>query len=133
MQIGIFRGGTPDSQRYPWNLYLTINMEYICFCGREPTTENNRNYKHQYLIHTWSDKAFKGRVPIVNRALSSLNDSSLKITFTVREVDFSNCAMSFGIGRNLDIHAIFRKDEFLKIQNCYAETGFCEFKSKKIH
>ena len=37
------------------------------------------NYKHWYLIHTWSDKAFDGTV--VNRA--SLLGGSLEITLTV--------------------------------------------------
>ena len=37
--------------------------------------------KYGYVIHTWSDKAFKGTV--VNQALTSLHTGSLEITFTV--------------------------------------------------
>ena len=38
-------------------------------------------YTNSYLIHTCSDKAFKGAV--VNQALSSLHEGSLKIALTV--------------------------------------------------
>ena len=37
--------------------------------------------KHGYLIHTWSDKSFKGTV--VNRVLPSLDGGLLEITLTV--------------------------------------------------
>ena len=86
---------TINSQRYPLNLYLINNVEDIllyfrvwkcssnliiskCFhlashFYRETTTEINqfsKLYTLIYIIHTWSDKAFKDTV--VNRALSSL-------------------------------------------------------------
>ena len=41
----------------------------------------HREKNHEYLINTWSDKAFDGKV--VNRALSSLHGGSLEITLTV--------------------------------------------------
>ena len=41
--------------------------------------------KNGYLIHTWSDKVFKGTV--VNRALPSLHGGSLKIIITVPLID----------------------------------------------
>ena len=41
---------------------------------RETSIEN---YKHWFLIHTWSDKTFKGT--IVNRALSSVQGGQFKI------------------------------------------------------
>ena len=40
-----------------------------------------QKHKHEYLIHTRSDKAFQGIVVI--RTLSSLNKVSLEITLTV--------------------------------------------------
>ena len=40
-----------------------------------------QNFKHWYLIHTWSHKAFKGT--FVNRTLPFLHERSLKITLTV--------------------------------------------------
>ena len=49
----------------------TINKKKIHF----------QNYKQLNLIHTWSDKAFKGIV--VNQTLSSLHGGSLEITPTV--------------------------------------------------
>ncbi len=45
-----------------------------------------RCYKHWYLIHTWSDKAFKGTV--VNSALSTLNGGLFQITLTVPLIDY---------------------------------------------
>ena len=39
-----------------------------------------KKLKHEYLINTWSDKAFD---TVVNRALSSLHGGSFKITLTV--------------------------------------------------
>ena len=41
----------------------------------------SRNKKQAYLLHTWSDKAFK--CTVVNRTLSSLPGGSLEITLTV--------------------------------------------------
>ena len=41
--------------------------------------------------------------------------------------DFSNCTMSLEIIKDLDIQATFRKDDFLKNQNCNEETFFYEF------
>ena len=40
-----------------------------------------KKQKNAYLIHTWSDEAFKGTV--VNRTMSSLHGGSLEITLTV--------------------------------------------------
>ena len=37
--------------------------------------------KYGYVIHTWSDNAFKST--FVNRALTSLNEGSLEISLTV--------------------------------------------------
>ena len=70
-----------------WNAFNFDNFSIISLlkCAshffKETTNENSLNTKHGYLIHTWSDKAFKGT--IVNQALSSLNWGSLKITLTV--------------------------------------------------
>ena len=89
---------TINSQRYPLNLYLINNVEDIllyfrvwkcssnliiskCFhlashFYRETTTEINqfsKLYTLIYIIHTWSDKAFKDTV--VNQTLSSLHGS----------------------------------------------------------
>ena len=71
----------PDSRRYPWNLYVINNVEDILFFKFKiipifSCTKNEQllfkkpqlkiisfqNYKHWYLIHTWSEKAFKGTV-----------------------------------------------------------------------
>ena len=97
-----------DLQWYPWNLYLIHNVEnivvfldlkvfisdnsYMFSCGRNARNFFCRetaqlkiisfwNYKHGYLIHTWSDKDFKGSV--VNRALPSLHGGSLEIMLTI--------------------------------------------------
>ena len=82
----------PDSQRYPWNLYLINSVEEfvvfsICFPAVEmrlsllETTHIEiirfQNHNQWYLIQTWSDKAFKSTV--VNRTLPSLHGESLKI------------------------------------------------------
>ena len=53
------------------------------FSQRNPmwTKKNSlEKQKHGYLIHVWSDKAFKGTV--VNRTLPSLYGGSLEITLT---------------------------------------------------
>ena len=51
------------------------------FC-REPANNNSlKKQTHNYLIHTWTDNAFKGS--IVNRALTSLHWRSLEVTLTV--------------------------------------------------
>ena len=47
--------------------------EKIRVCGKDSIPLN--------LIHTWSDKAFKGNV--VNRAAPFLHEGSLEITLTV--------------------------------------------------
>ena len=74
-------------------LFLTISSlfffiwnhkEWASLFRRESENEKKNNLikpKHGYLIHTWSDKAFKSSV--VNLALSSLHKRSLEITFTV--------------------------------------------------
>ena len=96
----------PNLQRYPWNLNLTKNLEDSVrfFCARNVFisasfsigsckqalrklhSQRNENKqfkqkKHWYLIHAWSDKAFKATV--VNRALSSLQGGFFEITLTV--------------------------------------------------
>ena len=40
-----------------------------------------KKQKHGYLMHTWSDKAYKGT--IVNQALSYFHGGSLEITLSV--------------------------------------------------
>ena len=82
----------PDSQGYPWNLYLINNVEDILvFQTRKVLNSDNffhasknqemrillsqmkincfNNQKYGYLMYSWSDKAFKSS--IVNRALPS--------------------------------------------------------------
>ena len=39
------------------------------------------NYKYGYLLHTWSEEAFKGTV--VNQTLTSLHGGSIEIPITV--------------------------------------------------
>ena len=94
-----------DWQRYPWNLILIkIVNDIIVFLTREvsvnfcklvsPVLKNNnaqrnrkwkrnslKKLKHWYLIHTWSDKVFKGT--FVSLVLSSLYGGSLDITLIV--------------------------------------------------
>ena len=62
--------------------------------------------KRQYLPHYWSEKGLK--VATVNRACPSANGGSLDIEsmYTIRGVDLSNCTMSLGIGRDLDIQVL---------------------------
>jgi len=75
----------PDSQRYPWNIYLINNIVYFPFWKVIQMFSRSRNaqvtfvvnpqlkiisflnYKHWYLTYTWSEKAFKGTV--VNREI----------------------------------------------------------------
>ena len=62
----------------------SINKKYASHFRREPANENKQFKelkKHEYLVHTWSDKALKGTV--VNRALAFLHGDSLEITLTV--------------------------------------------------
>ena len=101
-----------DSQLYPGDLYLIKNDEftasvlyfnnsYMFFCGRnaqvnfvvKPQLKNIsfKNYKHWYLIHTWSDEAFKDTV--VNLTLQSLHGESLEITLTVPLIRSRNKSM----------------------------------------
>ena len=93
-----------DSQWYPWKLYLINNVEdiivflglrkfnsYACSGSKNARVNSVKNmqlkkisfwmYKHGYLIHTWSDEAFKSTVG--NRTLSSFLGGSLEITLTV--------------------------------------------------
>ena len=52
-------------------------------------------YEHWYLIHSWSDKAF--RCTVVNRALTSLHEGSLEITLTVPLKELQEYARSVDI------------------------------------
>ena len=67
----------PDSQRYPWNIYLinifqglkVINLYFFATEMRmlllwELAIENNQflNNKYLYLIHTWLDTSFSGTI-----------------------------------------------------------------------
>ena len=70
-----------------WHKYILYIASLWC---RNPQVESEnpqmnintlKKQKHEYLIHTWSDKGFKGTV--VNRALSSLHAGSLEIIRTV--------------------------------------------------
>ena len=89
-----------DSQRYPWNRYLSNNVEEIVvFLGLKcliliiqkcfPTVEKPQskiisfqNYQHWYPGHTWSDKAFQGTLNL-NRATPSLHGGSHEITLSI--------------------------------------------------
>ena len=44
----------PDSQRYPWNLYLLLLQK--------PINESFPREIHGYIIHSWYDKGFKTTV-----------------------------------------------------------------------
>ena len=59
----------------------TLDCKEIGIGNPELNKNSFQNYKHWYLIHTWSDKAFKSTV--VNRALPSFHGGSLEKTFTV--------------------------------------------------
>ena len=90
----------PDSQRYPWNLYLINYLEVIfvfqglkvfnsCMlsCSRnarvcwELTVANNQFWRLQIFIFNSSDKPFKGTD--VYQTLPSLHRGSFEITLTV--------------------------------------------------
>ena len=60
---------------------LSVRKKCASHFLRETAIENKQKPKHGYLIHTWSDKAFKGTV--VNQALPSWHGGSLKIPLTV--------------------------------------------------
>ena len=94
-----------ESQLYRWNLNLIKNVKIPSFfwlekclflwvspllfknkkqvtVAEKPQIKINREEKkHWYLIHTWSDKAFKGTV--VNKVVSSLQWGSLEISLSV--------------------------------------------------
>ena len=76
-----------DSQRYSLNLYLINNVEeFVVFLWSSKSLKNQFsiiNIDIFLIIHTWSDKAFKGAV--VNRALESSPGGSLKI-FTIIDI-----------------------------------------------
>ena len=85
--------------RYCRFLALKLFDFYCCFifsCSRnvQVTFEEKPqlkiisfpNFKHWYLIKTWSGKAFNGLV--VNRVLSSLHGRSLEIKLTVPLIRF---------------------------------------------
>ena len=63
------------SQRYPALKPLSEQYNPLQSLKSKPFLEN---YKHWYLIHIRSDKAFKGNV--VNRDMSSLHEGLLKTT-----------------------------------------------------
>ena len=88
-------------QRYPWNwtipsffwlkcqfLWVSPLLLLYTWNTQVSFTENSqmkinslKKLKHWYLIHTWSDKAFKGTV--VNRTIPSLHKGSFEITLIV--------------------------------------------------
>ena len=74
-------------QKWQWNpenLYLIKNVEdtLVTFADKpQMKIKSLKEEKHWYLIHTWSEKAFKGTV--VNRALPFLHWESPQITLTV--------------------------------------------------
>ena len=52
----------PDSQRYPWNLYLINNVKNILAFVKKKSFFLNYNYWYQ--INTWADKAFTCTIPL---------------------------------------------------------------------
>ena len=81
----------PDLLKYPLNHNeKKTNVEdTIVFLTRkvfisQMKINSLKEQKDWYLIHTWSDKAFKGT--IVNQTLSSLHGGSLEITLTCYSV-----------------------------------------------
>ena len=97
------------SQQYPWNLYLINNIEYMFSCsrnaqitfGEKPQIKiiSFQNCTHEYLIHTWTEKSFKGT--IVNRALSSLHKGSPAVTLTVSIKDRGKIIFSLSLSLSL--------------------------------
>ena len=74
-------------QRWQYPIYNstleTLIRLKMCHYCKETAYEIKifkKKQKHWYLIHTWSDKAFKGTV--LNRTLPSLHGGSLEIMFT---------------------------------------------------
>ena len=66
----------PDLQR------CSFFCEYLhCFYKTRRQMKINLKKKYKYPINTWSDKLFKDTV--LNRALTSLHEVSLKLTLTV--------------------------------------------------
>ena len=59
------------------------------YYASNPQMKINSLNKHEYLIHTCSDKAFKGT--IVNRALPSLLEGLLEITLIIYLFVFDLC------------------------------------------
>ena len=87
----------PDSQRNLWNHNrIKIVENTVVFLSARPllilskkctghfcrkTANKIKSFtkqKHWYLVHTWSDKTFKGTA--VNRVLPSLHGGSLEVT-----------------------------------------------------
>jgi len=58
-----------------------------------------QNCTHEYLIHTWTEKSFKGT--IVNRALSSLHKGSPAVTLTVSIKDRGKIIFSLSLSLSL--------------------------------
>ena len=79
----------PDLLQYPWNHNKKIGKveDILVFLTQMFISVSLKEQKDWYLIHTWSDKAFKGTV--VNQTLSSLPGGSLEITLTCYSVPLS--------------------------------------------
>ena len=93
-------------QRYPWHLNLINILENIVAFAEKPLIKMNRNMNIGNLIHTWSQKDFKGTV--VNRALPSLLGGTLKITLTISWTNWKKIKITNRISKTLE------KKEFLE-------------------
>ena len=86
----------PDSQQYPWNLHLIIEFwkcnyfwqfQYMFSCSRNAI--ENQQFSNLYLIHTWSEKSFKGT--FVNRVLRSLPWRVTKVPLIIGSFEMFIC------------------------------------------
>ena len=70
---------------------LLISKKCAGYIRRETANDNKQlnKQKHEYPIHSWSHKAFKGA--LVNWALSFLHGGSLEITLTVQGIQKPQC------------------------------------------
>ena len=67
---------------FSWNFRIIFFAKILHFTEKPQMKINSlRKQKHWCIVHTRSDKAFKGTV--VNQALSSLHEGILKIMLTV--------------------------------------------------